>query len=88
MEIGGPPWLVLTASVMGLVGVIVTAVVGPMVVERRKLGRITPEPSEPAAIAQRVSDAVTLIQSSIADLQNRVGRLEAMQMMDAHDQRG
>lgn len=88
MEVGGPPWLVLTISAISLVGVVLTALVGPMIVERRKLGQTTPEPSEPAAIAQRVSDAVTLIQSAIADLQSRVGRLEMMQMTDAHDQRG
>ncbi|MGH4008609.1 MAG: hypothetical protein ACRDTH_10725 [Pseudonocardiaceae bacterium] len=39
-------------------------------------------------IAQPASDAVTLIQSAIADLQTRVGQLEALQMTVVHDKRG
>lgn len=88
MEVGGPPWLALTVSAIGLVGVVITFVVGPMMVERRKLGRITAESPEPAAIELRVSDAVKLVQSAIADLQIRVRRLEAMQMTGTHDPRG
>ncbi|MGH3777454.1 MAG: hypothetical protein ACRDRR_17305 [Pseudonocardiaceae bacterium] len=42
----------------------------------------------PGVIAQQASDAVTLIQSAIADLQTRVGRLEALQMTVVHDKRG
>lgn len=82
----GPPWLAITIAAISLAGVVVTAVVGPMLVERRKSDRAGIEPPEPAMIAQRVSDAVTLIQSEITDLQQRVGRLEALQMTGAHVQ--
>jgi hypothetical protein len=94
MEAGGtveaawPPWLIITIAVISLVGVVVMAVVGPMMVERFESGRTTPESPESSAIAQRVSDAVTLIQSAITDLQTRIGGLEVTQMTDAHDQRG
>ncbi|MGH3944388.1 MAG: hypothetical protein ACRDSI_04995 [Pseudonocardiaceae bacterium] len=66
----------------------VTAVIGPMIVERVKPGQSTHEPMTPGVIAQQASDAVTLIQSAIADLQTRVGRLEALQMTVVHDKRG
>ncbi|MGH3788780.1 MAG: hypothetical protein ACRDRG_20025 [Pseudonocardiaceae bacterium] len=79
----GPPWLAITIAGISLAGVVVTAVVGPIVVERRKSNRVFLDPPESAVIAQRASDAVTLIQSEITDLQHRVGRLEALQMADA-----
>ncbi|MDQ5855914.1 MAG: hypothetical protein M3302_06325 [Actinomycetota bacterium] len=66
----------------------VTAVVGPVIVERIKSGRPNFVPPTPMVIAQQASDAVTLIQSAIADLQARVGRLEVLQMRESHDQRG
>lgn len=83
----GPPWLSITIAVLSLVGVVITAMVGPMVVERCKPGRMSFEPSEPAVIIQHASDAVALIQSEVSDLQNRVGRLESLRMAGAHDQR-
>jgi hypothetical protein len=82
----GPPWLAITIAGISLAGVVVTAVVGPMLVERRKSDRVAFEAPEPAVIAQRASDAVALIQSEITDLQQRVGRLEALQMAGAHVQ--
>ena len=82
----GPPWLAITIAGISLAGVVVTAVVGPMVVERRKSNSANLVPPEPAVIAQRASDAVTLIQSEITDLQHRVGRLEALQMAGARGQ--
>lgn len=88
VEAVGPPWLVITIAVISLVGVVVTAVIGPMMVERFTSGRTTPESPESSAIAQRVSEAVMVIQSVITDLQTRIGGLEVMQMTDAHDQRG
>ncbi|HEY6424495.1 MAG TPA: hypothetical protein VIY28_14850 [Pseudonocardiaceae bacterium] len=88
MDLGWPPWLALSVSAISLVGAVITAVAGPMIVERRKAGRATPEPLDDAVIAHLVDDAVALIQSAIADLQSRVGRLELMQMTDAHDRRG
>jgi len=88
VEVVGPPWLMIIIAGVSLLGVVVTAVIGPIVVERFKSGRTTPESPEFSAIAQRVSDAVTLVQSAIADMQTRIGRLEVVQLMDAHDQRG
>jgi hypothetical protein len=82
-----PPWLTITVAGISLVGIVITAMVGPIIVERRKPGRTILESPEPAAIAQRAGDAVALIQSEITDLQNRVGRLEALQMAGAHGQR-
>lgn len=38
-------------------------------------------------IARRADEAVALIQSEITDLQQRVGRLEALQMAGSHGQR-
>ncbi|MGB6164428.1 MAG: hypothetical protein WCF33_16365 [Pseudonocardiaceae bacterium] len=88
MEVEGPPWVVVTSLVIGAVGVVVTGVVGPLVVERFKSHRATPESPEPSAIIQRAGDAVTLIQAALVDLQERIRRLEGMQMKDAHDRRG
>jgi hypothetical protein len=88
VEAVGPPWLMITIAAISLVEVVITAAVGPMIVEWFTSGRTTPESPESSAIAQRVSEAVTLIQSAIADLQVRIGRLEVMQMTDAHDHRG
>ncbi|MGH3865592.1 MAG: hypothetical protein ACRDQ4_05530 [Pseudonocardiaceae bacterium] len=81
----------ITIAVISLGGVVVTALVGPLVVERFTSGRATPESPESAAIAQLASEAVKLVmivQSSLADLQTRIRQLEVMQMTDAHDQRG
>jgi hypothetical protein len=88
VETEGPPWLMITVAGISLVGVMVTAIVGPLVVARFTARRATPESLESLAIIQRVSDAMTLIQSAVADLQTRIGRLEVMQMTDAHDHRG
>ncbi|HET9256050.1 MAG TPA: hypothetical protein VFO16_12725 [Pseudonocardiaceae bacterium] len=82
----GPLWLTITIAVLSFVGVLITALVGPFVVDRRRTGPGIPEAPEPTVIAQRADDAVTLIQSEITDLQNRVGRLEALQMTGAHGQ--
>lgn len=89
MESGtsGPPWLTIIIAGISLVGIVITAMVGPIVVERRKSVRTSPESAEPSVIAQRAGDAVTLIQSEITDLQNRVGRLEALQMAGSNGQR-
>ncbi len=90
-EIFGPPWLMITIAVISLGGVVVTALVGPLVVERFRSGRTTPESLEFSAVAQLASESVklvTIVQSSLADLQTRIGRLEVRQMTDAHDQRG
>ena len=76
----GPPWLTITIAALSLLGVVITAVVGPVVVDRRKLGPALPDSPEAAAIAQRADDAVMILQHEIGDLQNRVGRLEALQM--------
>lgn len=76
----GPPWLTITIAGLSLLGVVITAVVGPIVVDRRRSRRAAPESPDPAAIAQRADDAVMIIQHEISDLQNRVGRLEALQM--------
>jgi hypothetical protein len=73
VEAVGPPWLMITIAVVSLVGVVVTAVVGPMMVDRFTSGRTTPESPEFLAIAQQTSDAVTLVQSAITDLQTRTG---------------
>ncbi|MGH3972784.1 MAG: hypothetical protein ACRDS9_05605 [Pseudonocardiaceae bacterium] len=88
MQAGGPAWLTITIAAISLIGIVVTAVVGPVIVERIKSGRPTFVPPTPMVIAQQASDAVTLIQSAIADLQARVGRLEVLQMRESHDQRG
>lgn len=88
MEAGslGPPWLTITIAVLSLVGVVITAMVGPIVVDRRRSGLVGAESPEPAVIARRADEAVVLIQSEITDLQNRVGRLEALQMAGSHGQ--
>lgn len=70
-----------------MVGVVITAMVGPILVERRKAARFTPAQLDPVAIGRQAGDAVALIQSEITDLQNRVGRLEALQMAGANGQR-
>ncbi|MDQ4032646.1 MAG: hypothetical protein M3332_10420 [Actinomycetota bacterium] len=88
MQAGGPAWLTITIAAISLIGIVVTAVVGPVIVERIKSGRPNFVPPTPMVIAQQASDAVTLIQSAIADLQARVGRLEVLQMRESHDQRG
>lgn len=84
----------ITIAGISLVGVVITAVVGPMLVERRKATRFTPAQLDPAAIGRQAGDAVALIQSEIGliqseitDLQNRVGRLETLQMAGANGQR-
>lgn len=76
----GPPWLTITIAALSLLGVVITAVVGPVVVDRRKLRPAMPNAPSAAAIAQRADDAVMIIQHEISDLQHRVGRLEALQM--------
>jgi hypothetical protein len=85
----GPPWLTITIAGISFVGVVITAVIGPIIVDRRRSTWAGPESPEPAMIARRADEAVALIQSEIIDLQSRVGRLEAlqMQMAGAHDQR-
>lgn len=83
----GPLWLTITIAVLSFVGVLITALVGPIVVDRRKLGHGRQDTPEPAVIAQRADEAVTLIQSEITDLQHRVGRLEALQMAGSDGQR-
>lgn len=88
MQAGGPAWLTITIAAISLIGIVVTAVVGPVIVERIKSGGPNFVPPTPMVIAQQASDAVTLIQSAIADLQARVGRLEVLQMRESHDQRG
>jgi hypothetical protein len=88
VQAGGPAWLTITIAAISLIGIVVTAVVGPVIVERIKSGRPNFVPPTPMVIAQQASDAVTLIQSAIADLQARVGRLEVLQMRESHDQRG
>jgi hypothetical protein len=88
VQAGGPAWLTITIAAISLIGIVVTAVVGPVIVERIKSGRPTFVPPTPTVIAQQASDAVALIQSAIADLQARVGRLEVLQMRESHDQRG
>lgn len=76
----GPPWLMITVSGLSLVGVVITAVVGPVVVDRRRSRRAVSDASDAAAIAKRADDAVMIIQHEISDLQHRIGRLEALQM--------
>jgi hypothetical protein len=88
VQAGGPAWLTITIAAISLIGIVVTAVVGPVIVERIKSGRPNFVPPTPMVIAQQASDAVTLIQSAIADLQARVGRLEVLQMRESYDQRG
>jgi hypothetical protein len=83
----GPPWLLITISGLSLVGVVITAVVGPIVVDRRRSHRVVSESSEVAVIAQRADDAVMIIQHEISDLQRRVGRLEALRMVGFDAQR-
>jgi hypothetical protein len=82
----GPPWLTITIAGLSLLGVVITAVVGPVVVDRRRLSPALPKSPDAAVIAQRADDAVMIIQHEIGDLQNRVGRLEALQMagIDGH----
>ncbi|MGH3718747.1 MAG: hypothetical protein ACRDRI_07885 [Pseudonocardiaceae bacterium] len=87
MEVG-PPWLMITIAGISLLGVVITAVIGPMIIEWFKSGRTTPESPESSAIEHGVGGAVVLIQAVIADLQARIGRLETMQMTDAHEHRG
>ena len=89
MELGssGPPWLTITISGLSLLGVVITAVVGTIVVDRRRSRRAEPEAPDTAVIAQRADDAVMIIQHEISDLQNRVGRLEALQMAGTDVQR-
>lgn len=88
MEAGssGPPWLTITIAGLSFVGVVITALIGPIIVDRRRSGWAGSESAEPAVIAQRADEAVALIQQEITDLQNRVGRLEALQMAGAHGQ--
>ena len=82
----GPPWLTITIAGLSLLGVVITAVVGPVMVDRRKSRPALPKSPDAAVIAQRADDAVMIIQHEISDLQNRVGRREALQMAgtDAH----
>jgi hypothetical protein len=89
VELGssGPPWLTITIAGISFAGVLITALVGPIVVDRRRSVWTGSESSEPTVIAQRANEAVSLIQHEITDLQNRVGRLEALQMAGAHGQR-
>ena len=88
MEAGssGPPRLTITIAGLSFVGVVITALIGPIIVDRRRSGWAGPESAEPAMIAQRADEAVALIQHEITDLQNRVGRLETLQMAGAHGQ--
>ncbi|MGH3852212.1 MAG: hypothetical protein ACRDR6_01675 [Pseudonocardiaceae bacterium] len=88
VEAVGPPWLLITIAGISFLGVVVTAVVGPLIVERFRSRQSAPESPESSAIAHGVGDAVALIQSAIGDLQTRIGRLEMMQMTDAHEHRG
>jgi hypothetical protein len=83
----GPPWLLITISGLSLVGVVITAVVGPIVVDRRRSHHAASGSSEVAVITQRADDAVMIIQHEIRDLQHRVGRLEALQMVGFDAQR-
>ena len=76
----GPPWLTITIAGLSLLGVVITAVVGPIMVDRRRTRPGVPEAPDAAVIAQRADDAVMIIQHEISDLQHRVGRLEALQM--------
>jgi hypothetical protein len=82
----GPPWLTITIAGLSFVGVVITALIGPIIVDRRRPGWAGSESSEPAMIAQRADEAVALIQHEITDLQNRVGRLEVLQIAGAHGQ--
>lgn len=82
----GPPWLTITITAVSFVGVLITAVVGPIIVDRRRARLRIAESPEPTAIARRADEAVTLIQSEITDLQLRVGRLETLQMAGTHGQ--
>lgn len=86
MEAGssGPPWLTIIIAVLSFVGVVVTAMIGPIFVDRRRSAWVGTESPDPAVISRRADEAVTLIQSEITDLQNRVGRLEALQMAGSH----
>jgi hypothetical protein len=68
-------------------GVVITAVIGPIIVDRCRAGSAKLELPQPSLIAQRADEAVTLIQSEITDLQNRVGRLESLQMAGGHGKR-
>jgi hypothetical protein len=52
VEAVGPPWLVIIIAGISLVGVVVTAVVGPLVVARFTARRATPESLESLAIIQ------------------------------------
>ncbi|MEO7193316.1 MAG: hypothetical protein ABIZ05_00595 [Pseudonocardiaceae bacterium] len=87
VEAVGPPWLLILLGGISFLGVVVTAVVGPIFVERFKSRRTTLESPESSAIEHDVGGAVALIQSVIGDLQTRIGRLEMMQM-DAHEHSG
>ena len=77
----------ITVSGLSLVGVVITAVVGPVVVDRRRSRRAVSDASDAAAIAKRADDAVMIIQHEISDLQHRIGRLEALQMAGIDAQR-
>lgn len=76
----GPSWLVVTLAGISLLGIVVTAVVGPAVVEWVKRGRPTGAPPAPAVFAQQSADAIDLIRDALRDLQERVGQLERLQM--------
>lgn len=65
VEVVGPPWMMIIIAGISLLGVVVTAVIGPIVVERFKSGRTTPESPEFSMITQWVSDAVMLVQSAM-----------------------
>ena len=66
----GPPWLTITIAGLSLLGVVITAVVGPVVVDRRKSRPAVLNTPDAAVIAQRADDAVMIIQHEISDLQN------------------
>ena len=66
----GPPWLTITIAGLSLLGVVITAVVGPVVVDRRSSRPALPKSPDAAVIAQRADDAVMIIQHEISDLQN------------------
>lgn len=89
METGssGPPWLTISVAVLSLAGVVITAVIGPIFVDRRRSGSGGAKSPESAVITRLADGAVALIQSEITDLQMRIRRLEAQQMAGTHDHR-